>query len=592
MALTRLVLENYRCFSTHSLPFSRLTVMVGPNNAGKSTVIEALGLVAVAAARRGRATYVLPPEWMGDPFGTKGFMVKASDLVSDSRYLFHRYGDPPARIHAHFGGRTRLEVNLGPESQLFCRVVSDGVYVEGRAAAGRTRIPVIAVMPRVGPVDIEERRLTREHVSRYQSTDRAPLHFRNQLLHFADEFDAFAELAEQSWPGLSIQSFERPTFDDQILRLNVRDTDFVAEVAWMGHGLQMWLQIMWFLARTPQTTLVILDEPDIYMHADLQRRLIELVRDRFAQTIIATHSVDIVSSVDPENVLRIEKGAKRSVLASDIPEVQDLVNTIGSVHNIQLARMLSAEKCLVVEGKDVALLRSVQRVLYPRSRLPLDMLPSWSTGGWGGWSYLKSWAERARESGSRITVYSLFDRDYHADAEIERRYGHAVPAGVQLHIWSRKEIENYFLIPETISRVASAESGKELDPGAVQALIDEASQAMFQETLDALCDEYQQQNRSCMASTARRTCQPILESFWGTFEERIQVVSGKRLLSSVSSALQARCGVSVSANKIGRFLLRSEIHPELAAIVDAIENKTQFRDEPALSSALTSRYGL
>jgi hypothetical protein len=38
-----------------------------------------------------------------------------------------------------------------------------------------------------------------------------------------------------------------------------------ADGSQMGHGLQMWLQTMWFLARVGYAACAILDEPDVYM---------------------------------------------------------------------------------------------------------------------------------------------------------------------------------------------------------------------------------------------------------------------------------------------------------------------------------------
>lgn len=74
--------------------------------------------------------------------------------------------------------------------------------------------------------------------------------------------------------------------EDDLLLL-VCDGEFAAEAAWMGHGLQMWLQTMWFLRRTSSQDIVVLDEPDVYMHPDLQRRLLRLLRGRYAQSVIA-----------------------------------------------------------------------------------------------------------------------------------------------------------------------------------------------------------------------------------------------------------------------------------------------------------------
>ena len=79
----------------------------------------------------------------------------------------------------------------------------------------------------------------------------------------------------------------------------------------MGHGLQMWLQTMWFLVQAKGSQTVILDEPDVYMHPDLQRKLVKTVQRSGQQLLLTTHSVEIMSEVAPENILVID-GARRS----------------------------------------------------------------------------------------------------------------------------------------------------------------------------------------------------------------------------------------------------------------------------------------
>ena len=49
-------------------------------------------------------------------------------------------------------------------------------------------------------------------------------------------------------------------FPGDPLFLHVRNEEFVGEVAKMGHGLQMWLQTMWFLTRARDASTLILDE--------------------------------------------------------------------------------------------------------------------------------------------------------------------------------------------------------------------------------------------------------------------------------------------------------------------------------------------
>jgi len=183
----------------------------------------------------------------------------------------------------------------------------------------------------------------------------------------------------------------RPTLeqgeDHAELSLSVRDRDFHAEVGLMGHGVQMWLQMLWFLARTPEDASIILDEPDVYLHPDLQRKLFRMVQRQDRQTIVATHSVEIMAEADPSEIVVIDRRRKRSRFASSSPAVQKIIDHVGGVHNIQLARIGSAKKLLLVEGGDKAFLSFWHRKLFPESTQPLNQVPSFPVGGWGGWDW-------------------------------------------------------------------------------------------------------------------------------------------------------------------------------------------------------------
>ena len=49
--LSEISLRNFKCFSRHTIPLRAITVIVGRNNAGKSTIVEALRLVSLVASR-------------------------------------------------------------------------------------------------------------------------------------------------------------------------------------------------------------------------------------------------------------------------------------------------------------------------------------------------------------------------------------------------------------------------------------------------------------------------------------------------------------------------------------------------------------
>lgn len=266
---------------------------------------------------------------------------------------------------------------------------STGKPISNKAQAIKANIPTVSILPQVAPLAPEETILVSDYVRRSMSTSLAPIHFRNQLYILGEYFLEFKKLAEMSWPGLEITGIETGgTLPGDSLSLLVRDGDFVSEVGWMGHGLQMWLQTMWFLSRSREKFTIILDEPDVYMHADLQRKLIRLVQGRHKQVIIATHSVEIMSEVAPEDILVVERRKKKSYFATSLPAAQKIIDNIGGVHNLQIARLWSSRCCLLLEGKDISLLEIFQNILFPQSEYPLSILPHISIGGWDGWNYV------------------------------------------------------------------------------------------------------------------------------------------------------------------------------------------------------------
>jgi predicted ATPase len=120
------------------------------------------------------------------------------------------------------------------------------------------------------------------------------------------------------------------------VRMLVRDGAFTGELSAMGHGLQMWLQMLWFLARSRSVATVVLDEPDVYMHADLQRRLIRFLSadQTQRQLVIATHSVEMMAEVQPSDVVVVDAARPRSRAANDTSDLQRVITDLEVVREL------------------------------------------------------------------------------------------------------------------------------------------------------------------------------------------------------------------------------------------------------------------
>ena len=120
-------------------------------------------------------------------------------------------------------------------------------------------------------------------------------------------FEEFAKLVEQTWAGSEI---EAPTIADHLnntLTMFCRENRILRELYWIGSGFQIWCQLLTHLIRAKESSLIVIDEPEVYLHADLQRQLVGLLRDYNADVILATHSTEIMGEAEPADLVLIDK---------------------------------------------------------------------------------------------------------------------------------------------------------------------------------------------------------------------------------------------------------------------------------------------
>ncbi|MFT4175360.1 MAG: AAA family ATPase [Luteolibacter sp.] len=574
--IVEIEIRNFRGFENHILPLKDLSIIVGANNAGKSTIVEALRFVAVVASRFRNLTYHRPSSFFEEHGAHTGVRPSLKNLEFSFKNIFHRYGEAPATISARFSNRSRIDVYLS-EDEIFASITDqNGAPVRNKVKARDAEIPLIAIMPQVEPVREREQERDADYIRGAVGSRLSSAHFRNQLHLFKEDWPKLQEALSSTWPGVRLEELIRENqFPPHFLNVEVRVDDFVSELSTLGHGLQMWMQTMWFLCRSSESDVVILDEPDVYMHADLQRRLIRYVKSRYPQVIIATHSIEIMSEVEATSILVTDRKRPRSAFATSIPAVQKLVGRIGSIHNLNLARLWKARCLILVEGDDLKFLKIVQDTLFPESQTPFDVLPNISIGGWSGWHYAVGSNMAMRNSvGESLRTYCIFDSDFHTFQEIEDRYSDAKDKSVDLHIWKRKEIENYAILPKTISRFIEARStGQKPSPDGVEERIIAFADELKDECIDALATEHFFQCRSLGIAGGNKAARERIKEARESDGSLANLVSGKLLISMLSRWSQSEFGVSFNASNLFREMRPDEIPEELKEIVTRLESR-------------------
>lgn len=580
--LVELRFQNFRCFEDHAVPLRPCTVIVGKNNAGKSTLVDGLRLVSIAASRFLNLALHDPPAWSSLPRREVGVSPSIEGMEFNTANIFHRYGSPPAAVTATFESGVSLKIYVGPEGATHA-VLFDaaGAVIKTRARAKEVLAERVEIMPQVAPVEREEVLLSADYIRRNLSSALAPRHFRNQINLLPDRLPQLRSLAEQTWHGLQVRDIAiGGSSGSKSLSLLVRNDDYVAEISTMGHGLQMWLQTMWFLARIDEDATVILDEPDVYMHPDLQRRLIRHLRQTRRQVVVTSHSVEIMSEVNPEDILVLDRQNPRSSFASTFPAAQKILDHVGSAHNLQLARLWHAKRSLLVEGNDFRLLSDIFDVLHPDDRDGLAVIPHMSIGGWTGFPYAVGSSMFLRNAGGdEISVYCVLDADYHTPTQKAARRDQARRGDVRLHIWSRKEIENYLLDARVLQRAIEGRTAKRTKAPTLEEVgreLDRIVESFYDTAFDALSNEFLLDDRKSGIAGAMKAARAHLAAYWTTRDLKLHLVPGKTALGLLARWAQDEFGVSLNASLIARTFRPAEVPSEMKAVLGAIAGGTEL----------------
>ena len=180
---------------------------------------------------------------------------------------------------------------------------------------------------------------------------------------------------------------------------------------------------------------------------------------------------------------------------------------------------------------------------------------------------------RTNRYGEDIRVYALLDRDYYPEDELDERRAEARQEEVDLHIWQRKEIENYLLVPEAIARVIASEArAGAAAPSAddVATELDQIPMVLRAEVTDGYGTQIQARDRRLAFSTARQHAEAIVDRAYQSRAERWAIISGKDALSRLSAWSQQHFGAGFGSERVARELSRAEIPAEIAGVIRAI----------------------
>jgi AAA15 family ATPase/GTPase len=534
MRIIRLSLDNFGPFKSYIINFvpddSACILLTGRNNEGKSNIILALKLLSVACrvAWRKQQNILIK----GDSF----YRLPQQDIAHlKIGRMLHNYSGAYATIKAEFEGGLLVTVYLDENE--------DMIYADYHGHVPNDLPIMFGFIPPLGPIAESEEFLSLKYVQSSINSSLAPRHLRNHLLQILskEEFILVQTIVNATWPSIQLLNCEH-RLEDNCLTCFFVEERIERELAWAGQGLQVWLQIITHLVRLRDTSILVLDEPEINLHAEKQNDLIRVLKDYHrGSVIIATHSSELMNNVEVSHIIHVQKEYNQPKTKSTVDRAYlNIVRSqIGSNFNLVASQFESFERIVFTENvSDFVLLRKLSETYGFNKKIfniPLH--------GFSEYSKALYYREAYRLLIGQDTPHTvLLDRDYYPENHLKLVIERLKKGNVITLFTPGKEIENLFLSPMVLDEIIRPEDREEF--------------IVFWD------DVFEQQRLDCYGSymtlhkqfalqnidikTVTTTITPTFEIRWADKHTRHLIIGGKQALQKLRSFYRSKTGKNLT----------------------------------------------
>jgi predicted ATPase len=458
-------LRRFKQFSSLDMKLPGHVVLAGPNNGGKTTVLQAIAAWDLSF-RRWRE--------LNDTRKHNGAYTHCPIARPD----FLAVPLPRNSLDLLWTGRDRgtaIEITICTEAWALTmefRFDAEQVRVRPVAASAVSEIRdvdlSVAYVPPMGGLAPEEPLYGQDEflVGRFAEGRPGDV-LRNLLFRASQDQNAWERLTSTVRRLFGFE-LEVPRAG-QYLTANYQVAGKSFDLVSAGSGFQQVVMLMTMLVTRPGSVLLI-DEPDAHLHVILQdaifRELHHLAMSTKAQLIVATHSEVIIDSVDPTQLVAM-------------PAAKPLLNATQREALVSGLAMLS--------NTDVMLAKVVPGILYVEGHTDLEVLCAWARVLahpslevltkqllWHRYSTVARGEIAAFKASDHYRALQLLVPELRA-LEIQDRDGNPhlpetqiTGSGHQLIRWRRYEIESYLVHPDALARFVEHKAGSEAAVEAVR----------------------------------------------------------------------------------------------------------------------------
>lgn len=323
--LESITVRKFKAVKEATIPLDSVTILVGPNGCGKSSVLQAIHWAARAAS------YVMPKN--------------TKEMISFERLDYVPSSEPLTTLHK---GELKSDSGSNPVEVVFAHRPSgeESIHATIRIRAARNRGGITAYMdggsavtpykqrfqfittyiPGLAGLSEKESILAQPTLRRQAASGDAGGVLRNILLNLrsrregeederrgVERLAKLNELVQQVHPGVVVDvAFDER--EDYHISATIRTNelaDYSRPLETAATGVLQVVQIFAYLILF-EPKVMLIDEPDAHLHPNKQERLIETLEraapDYNTQVILSTHSPHIVRAASPITKLVWMKG--------------------------------------------------------------------------------------------------------------------------------------------------------------------------------------------------------------------------------------------------------------------------------------------
>lgn len=439
-------IQRFKNLTGLQLDLGRVTALVGSNNAGKSSILQALQF-STSVAQSLKLDGVSRWKWDDTISGT----LAAEQLVYS----------PMRDVHALAqGGRLKqtatsaIVISLRDDTYgLVTTEVRRGknkninVSIAGKRLGLKLEpltVPFSVLAPGLAGIPAYEELKSQGLVRRAAAKGDANGVFRNILWTLRQDATAWKQFSirlQRLFPGLSIDMrFDNAT--DEVISASAVRNGVHLPIDSSGTGVLQAIQILAYIG-VYSPKLLLLDEPDSHLHPDNQRKLAqllcELAVDYDFQVLVSTHSrhfLDELETLDAE-IRWIDAGNAQEESFDRV----DILLGLGALDASDRLRNGQTPWIILTEDKKPELLRT----LIESSGLEADKYDVWSYQGCTKIEAALVLGNFIREHAPGTQVMVHRDRDYLQDTDVHELVTSLESQGLHAFVTTGTDTESHFL---------------------------------------------------------------------------------------------------------------------------------------------------